>query len=148
MNRIEELITAQRNELGKVCVCLNLNGRIIKSPFVPATQVPRLLCRTLANQIERLVRQRKRQIAMGYCALGYAAYEASFNALEYRLSARARWNAANLKKYIRALLPDLHNIAPHSGRYATTWNQLLIGLELLLQEDAINAKLNSLMGYE
>lgn len=148
MTRIEELITTQRNASGKVSVCLNLNGRIIKSPFVSATQVPLLLCRTLANQIESLVRQRKRQIAMGCAAMGYTAYESNFNALEYRLASRSKWNPTNLKNYLRALQPDLLQIAPYTGRYANTWNQLLIGIELIIEEQHITNRINELLGYE
>mgnify|MGYP001145793175 CR=1 FL=1 len=148
MLKVEELISAKRNYCGKVSIHFHLNGRFIKSPYVAAHHAPVLLCRLIARQMLNLVKQRKRQIRMGYAPLPFQRYQRQLTMLEYRLAASGNWTCQNLNKQLLLCLPDLKSIAPSSGKYFNIWHHFIIGLELLIQQDDIQHKVNSLLQYE
>ena len=144
-SRVNELVSARRNLEGKVSIHLELNNRTIKSPYIPAIQAPRMLCRMIGTQMQRLVNQRKRQVDMGYTSENIHRLQKAFRHLEFALASKERWNCRYLKQVLNALLPHLQTIAPKRGKYAPTWLAFLAGLELIIEEEDIQAKINQIV---
>jgi len=145
MRRIEDLIEVAINGKGAYRVRFSYNGKFTLSPFIHKSDVPRMICILLGKRIQHMVNQRNYLLRRGYVCARLEEQKGAINRINYRLSARSKWEPTNLKKYLSALLPDLELVAPRMGKYAQGWFELIVAVECFVYEDRIEAKIKNLI---
>lgn len=139
------LFAVERSPEGRVAIIMRLNDSYLVSAFVRPREAQRIVCIALGDKIRKTVKQRAYQIKHGFTGGNYEQQIRALEKLNYMLGATPKWNFKVLPKYLNALLPHLRTIAPNQGKYAASWRNLIIGLELISQEKEIEAKLKSLL---
>tara|TARA_R110001592_G_scaffold323443_1_gene602714 strand:+ start:9332 stop:9778 length:447 start_codon:yes stop_codon:yes gene_type:complete len=145
MRRIEDLIEIASNDKGAYRVRFSYNGRYTLSPYINRSDIPRMICILLGKRIQSMVNQRSYLVRKGFVCKRLEDQKAAIHRLNYRLSARSKWEPNNLKKYLQALLPDLELIAPRMGRYAQSWFELIVAVECFVYEERIESKIKALI---
>lgn len=139
-----QFITIEKKPQKPALIRLTLRGSVIQRKAHTYAQVERGITLIITEKIERLIAQRKRQVAMGYTLQQVQGLQTAFARLEYRLASTHKWQCNNLDNHIRGLLPDLHIIAPYKGKYAPIWNELLANLEMIAEAKNIHEKVKAL----
>jgi len=140
-----KLFAVEWDASGKVAIIMRLKDYYLVSRYVRPEDAKRMICIAISTKIRGLVKQRSYQIRHGFTGGIEQLQLASIDRLNHRLTASSKWNLNNLPKYLKALIPDLREIAPVKGRHAESWRNIIIGLEMMAEQKEIESKIKALI---
>lgn len=132
-----QIIKAQSS----IAIRFDLTKGFLKSTTTKPQYAQYVFNKMVYTKILAMVKQRRYQIAAKLAPTNSQIDQALINA-QAKLHYMPNWNTTNWRKSLAALLPNLIDIAPTTGRFAPAWDSLLDGIQSILEVEDLPAELN------